>query len=157
MPFIAEKIPTFTEFANSSLQDIYGDKINTSYMREVTDLNSYILINNGDSTFKRVKLPDLAQTIPILSSDVFDYNKDGYEDVIISGNIYNTEVETPRLDNPFALVLLSNKKNGYQCLSPNATGLYTIGNTKSVRVLNDPKVLIIGNNSESIESFLINN
>jgi len=37
------------------------------------------------------------------------------------------------------------------------TGLYTIGNTKSVRVLNDPKVLIIGNNSESIESFLINN
>ena len=157
MPFIAEKIPTFTEFANSSLQDIYGDKINTSYMREVTDLNSYILINNGDSTFKRVKLPDLAQTIPILSSDVFDYNKDGYEDVIISGNIYNTEVETPRLDNPFALVLLSNKKNGYQCLSPNATGLYTIGNTKSVRVLNNPKVLIIGNNSESVESFLINN
>ena len=43
------------------------------------------------------------------------------------------------------------------CLSPNATGLYTLGNTKSVRVLNDPKVLIIGNNSESIESFLINN
>ena len=157
MPFIAEKIPTFTEFANSSLQDIYGDKINTSYMREVTDLNSYILINNGDSTFKKLKLPDLAQTIPILTSDVFDYNKDGYEDIIISGNIYNTEVETPRLDNPFALVLLSNKKNGYECLSPNATGLYTTGNTKSVRILNDPKVLIIGNNSESMESFLINN
>ena len=66
-------------------------------------------------------------------------------------------METPRLDNPFALVLLSNNKDGYYCLSPNATGLYTKGNTKSVRVLNDPKVLIIGNNSESIESFLINN
>ena len=50
MPFIAEKIPTFTEFANASLQDIYGEKINTSYMREVNDLKSYVLINNGDST-----------------------------------------------------------------------------------------------------------
>ena len=157
MPFIAEKIPTFTEFANSSLQDIYGDKINTSYMREVTDLKSYILINNGDSTFKKIKLPDLAQTIPILSSDVFDYNNDGYEDIIVSGNIYNTEVETPRLDNPFALVLLSNNKDGYYCLGPNSTGLYTKGNTKSVKILNAPKVLIVGNNNESMESFTINN
>ena len=157
MPFIAEKIPTFTEFANSSLQDIYGDKINTSYMREVTDLKSYILINNGDSTFKKIKLPDLAQTIPILSSDVFDYNNDGYEDIIVSGNIYNTEVETPRLDNPFALVLLSNNKDGYYCLGPKSTGLYTKGNTKSVKILNAPKVLIVGNNNESMESFIINN
>jgi hypothetical protein len=157
MPFIAEKIPTFTEFANSSLQDIYGDKINTSYMREVTDLKSYILINNGDSTFKKKKLPDLAQTIPILSSDVFDYNNDGYEDIIVSGNIYNTEVETPRLDNPFALVLLSNNIDGYYCLGPNSTGLYTKGNTKSVKILNAPKVLIVGNNNESMESFTINN
>ena len=157
MPFIAEKIPTFTEFANASLQDIYGEKINTSYMREVTDLKSYILINNGDSSFKKIKLPDLAQTIPILSSDVFDYNNDGYEDIIISGNIYNTEVETPRLDNPFALVLLSNKKDGYYCLSPSTTGLYTKGNAKSVKILDNPKVLLIGNNNESIESFKINN
>ena len=157
MPFIAEKIPTFTEFANASLQDIYGEKINTSYMREVTDLKSYILINNGDSSFKKIKLPDLAQTIPILSSDVLDYNKDGYEDIIVSGNIYNTEVETPRLDNPFALVLLSNKKDGYYCLSPNTTGLYTKGNTKSVKILDEPKVLLIGNNNQSIESFKINN
>ena len=157
MPFISEKIPTFTEFANASLQDIYGEKINTSYMREVTDLNSYILINNGDSTFKKLKLPDLAQTIPILTSDVFDYNNDGFEDIIIGGNIYNTEVETPRLDNPFALVLLSNKKDGYFCLSPNNTGLYTKGNTKSIKIINNPKALLIGNNNGSIESFKINN
>ena len=157
MPFLAEKIPTFTEFANASLQDIYGEKINTSYMREVTDLKSYILINNGDSTFKKVKLPDLAQTIPILSSDVFDYDKDGFEDIIVSGNIYNTEVETPRLDNPFALVLLSNNVDGYYCLSPEITGLYTNGNAKSIQIIDNPKLLLIGNNNKSIESFKINN
>ena len=55
------------------------------------------------------KLPPLAQSIPIITSDVIDINDDGYEDVIIAGNIYNTEVETPRLDNQFALILLSNK------------------------------------------------
>ena len=125
-------------------------------MREVTDLKSYVLINNGDSTFKKNKLPDLAQTIPILSSDVFDYNNDGFEDIIISGNIYNTEVETPRLDNQFALVLVSNNKNGYYCLSPEETGLYTNGNTKSIQIIDKPKLLIVGNNNGAIESFKIN-
>ena len=35
---------------------------------------------------------------PILSTAKVDINKDGVEDIIIAGNIYNTEVETPRLD-----------------------------------------------------------
>ena len=105
---------------------------------------------------KKNKLPDLAQTIPILSSDVFDYNNDGFEDIIISGNIYNTEVETPRLDNQFALVLVSNNKNGYYCLSPEETGLYTNGNTKSIQIIDKPKLLIVGNNNGAIESFKIN-
>ena len=87
---------------------------------------------------------------------VLDYNNDGFEDIIISGNIYNTEVETPRLDNQFALVLVSNNKNGYYCLSPEETGLYTNGNTKSIQIIDKPKLLIVGNNNGAIESFKIN-
>jgi hypothetical protein len=153
MPFISEKIPTFMEFANSSLQDIYGEKINTAYMREINDLNSYVLINNGNSKFEKIKLPDLAQTIPIISSEVIDVNNDGYEDVIIAGNIYNTEVETPRLDNQFAIILISNKNKNYKALGPNDTGLYTTGNTKSIQYIENSNLLILANNNGLADEF----
>ena len=42
------------------------------------------------------KLPPLAQSIPFYQVMYMILNNDGYEDVIIGGNIYNTEVETPQ-------------------------------------------------------------
>ena len=157
MPFIGEKIPTFDEFATSSIEDIYGEVVTTAYQKKVTEFSSVILVNNGDMTFKVNKLPELAQTIPILSSETYDINKDGYEDIIVAGNIYNTEVETPRLDNQFAVVLLSNKIDNYKAIGPENTGLYTNGNTKSIKMVGDNNpLLIIANNNGNSETFIIN-
>ncbi len=157
MPFISDKIPTFEEFANASIEDIYGDEIIDAYERKVTSFESIILINKGDNKFDIEKLPPLAQSIPILSSDVYDINGDGYEDLIIGGNIYNTEVETPRLDNQFALVLISDQNKNYNVLGPDKSGLYLSGNTKSLKIIGDknPKLLVANNNS-ALEVFELN-
>ena len=85
-------------------------------------------------------------------------NDDGFEDVIIGGNIYNTEVETPRLDNQFALILASDKKKNYKVIGPEKSGLYLSGNTKSIKVLNDEKTkILIANNNSKLEVFGIKN
>ena len=157
MPFISEKIPTFDEFATSSIEDIYGETVTTAYQRKVTEFSSIILVNNGNMTFEMNKLPELAQTIPILSSEKYDINNDGYEDIIVGGNIYNTEVETPRLDNQFAIVLLSNKIDNYTAIGPERSGLYTNGNTKSIKLIKKKKpILIIANNNGNSEIFELN-
>ena len=158
MPFISEKLPTFEEFANASIEEIYGEEIIDAYERKVTSFESIILINKGENKFEIEKLPPLAQSIPILTSDAFDINKDGYEDLIIGGNIYNTEVETPRLDNQFALVLISDKNRNYNVLGPNKSGLYLSGNTKSLKIIEDknPKLLVANNNS-NLEVFELKN
>ena len=158
MPFISEKLPTFEEFANASIEDIYGEEIIDSYERKVTSFESILLINKGNNEFIINKLPEMAQSIPLIASDVIDLNKDGYEDVIIGGNIYNTEVETPRLDNQFALALLSNKNDNYTVLGPKETGLYTKGNTKSIKIINKKKSqILIGNNNSDLEIFELKN
>ena len=154
MPFISEKIPTFEEFANSSLIDIYGDKINTSYNKKATNFKSILLVNQGNGNFKKNHLPELAQLLPILDTDGIDFNSDGFEDLVVVGNIYNTEVETPRLDNSYGLILISNQKNNYKVLSPLSSGLYIDGNAKSVKVMNK-KNIIIGRNNDSIISYKI--
>jgi len=157
MPFISEKIPTFEEFANASIEDIYGDEIIDAYERKVTSFESIVLINRGNNKFDVQKLPPLAQSIPILTSDVYDINNDGFEDIVVAGNIYNTEVETPRLDNQFALVLISNKNSNYNVIGPDKSGLYLSGNTKSIKIIgnDNPKLLVANNNSE-LEVFELN-
>ena len=132
MPFISEKFETYSDFANASLEDVYGDALQDAYQGEVTNFSSVLLLNNGDGTFKKVTLPSMAQTFPILACEFFDVNKDGFEDAVLVGNIYNTEAETPRLDNGYGLVLLSNGRNGYLPVSANESGFYHKGNTKSV-------------------------
>ncbi|MBQ4821463.1 VCBS repeat-containing protein [Aquimarina sp. MMG016] len=155
MPFIAKKIPTYQEFANADLEKIYGNKINTAYQREANEFNSILLLNKGNDGFEKIVLPKMAQTIPILDSEPFDFNSDGYEDIIVVGTIYNTEVETPRLDNAFGLVLLSNKKNGYNVLGPDKTGFYIDGNAKSVELISkkNKEFLLVGMNNADIETF----
>lgn len=155
MPFIAEKIPSFNEFANASLQDIYGDNLNSAYQREANEFSSLLLLNNGDATFKKVPLPSMVQTMPILDTATIDYNNDGFEDLIIVGNIYNTEVETPRLDNPYGLILVSNKKDGYNVIGPKESGFYLKGNAKSVETisLNDKNYIIVGVNDGDVEVY----
>ncbi len=140
MPFISKKISSYSEFANSSLTDIYGKDITNKYNKKTNQFKSIILINKGHLNFEVVELPPLAQTLPILGIDSHDFNNDGYKDLIIAGNIYNTEVETPRLDNPFAYILESNKKNGYTVAKPQKTGLYLNGDVKDVKIINHKKL-----------------
>ena len=75
----------------------------------------------------------------------------------MGGNIYNTEVETPRLDNQFAIILISDKNKNYSTIGPDKSGLYLSGNTKSLKIIDDknPKLLVANNNSK-LEVFELN-
>ena len=154
MPFISKKMPSFNEFAHASLEDIYGDKIQTAYQREANQFKSLLLLNKGAGEFEKIALPNMAQTMPVLSGDTHDFNNDGYEDVLLIGNVHNTEVETPRLDNPYGLVLLSNQKDNYTVAGPEETGLYLTGNAKSIQLVFQKKqnktfAIITNNNGKS--------
>ena len=148
MPFIAEKFPTYDAFAKASLSDIYGEKLDSAVAYEANTFESILLLNQGASIFKKINLPAAAQTAPILSIAIQDVNKDGFEDAIIAGAIYDTEVETPRWDSGSGLILLSNGKDGYTP-SPQ-TGIYIDGDVKDLEVVSikDKVYLIAGRNND---------
>ena len=137
MPFIKEKFETYSEFANASLVDIYGEKLDNSYENSVTEFQSVLLINKGDMNFEKKILPIESQTFPLLDCVFLDINQDGFEDVITAGNIYETEVETPRLDAMSGVILLSNGKDGYKSVPQQNSGLFLNGNVKSIELISN--------------------
>ena len=157
MPFLAKKTPTYNAFANSTLEDLYGEQVHTAYMREATQFKSLLLLNDGKGGFRKIELPNRAQSMPILDGESFDFNKDGFQDLIIVGNIFDIEPSIPRLDNPFGLVLISNGVDGYSVVGPEKSGLYIDGNAKSVKLVeqaDSKKILaIVGTNNGPVETF----
>lgn len=155
MPFISEKFETYEAFANASLEDIYGDDLQEAYSAEVTTFSSKLLLSDGTGGFTVSKLPGFAQTAPVLSMVSKDINLDGYEDLILVGNIFETEVETPRYDGGNGTVLLSNTRDGYTVQAPAQSGLFIGGNAKSLLDIkhqgSSKKLLVGGVNNAAVQ------
>ncbi len=154
MPFIAKKYPTFDGFAKASLIDVYGDQLNRSYQKEATFFESVLLINGGNGHFKVKPLPVEAQFFPILDMETYDFNKDGYQDLLLVGGIYDTEVETPRFDAGTGLMMFSNQKDNYHPVPISKSGFYFRGASKSVSIVDD--LVVVGINNAPLSTFKIN-
>lgn len=105
MPFISEKFPTYSGFANASLENIYNEtELEESIKYEVYNFASLYLENNGGA-FTLSELPIEAQLAPINGVVINDFDKDGNLDAVVAGNYLQTEVETPTYDAGKGLLL----------------------------------------------------
>lgn len=135
MPFISEKYETYQEFADASLQDIFGaENLNESYKKEANEFRSVLLKHSKNNSYDLTYLPKEAQMFPILDAIIYDFNEDGNEDILVGGCIYNAEVETPRLDMGHGLLLYS---DGTSFVPSKSTEdyLYIPGNLKKLELL----------------------
>jgi hypothetical protein len=157
MPFIAQKFPSYSEFASASLEEVYGSSLQESYEREIDSFNSYLLLSDGNGNFTPVPLPPEAQMTPVFDLVATDLNGDGLEDLILAGNIYETEVETPRLDALSGTSLLSKGDGSYEVLPHSRTGLYMRGNVKSLQPFKEGDALwvLVGRNNDAPLLYLL--
>jgi hypothetical protein len=157
MPFVSDKFETYADFANATVDDIYGDKLLTAYQKEVSTFESKLLLNTGDGKFEVIALPALAQTAPILDIIKDDINGDGFEDLMVVGNIYEAEVETPRYDTGSGILLISDTKGGYMAVNPATNGLYIEGNAKSLMKIKhagtSKNMVLVGVNNGPLQAY----
>jgi len=158
MPFIQDKFGTYDLFAKATIDEVYGTSLDSAYYRYINSLESIALISNTEGGFDKIKLPIEAQIAPILDIEVLDVNSDGAEDIILSGNIYDTEVETPRLDGGHSLILLNDMNGKFTVVKDESAGLNLNGNIKSTAKLfhkgGNCHVLIATQNNGSVKTFI---
>ncbi len=160
MPFISDKFPKYSDFATSSLIDIYGDEnINAAYDKSVNVFRSCFLKQTTRGRYEWLELPAEANHAPILDALSMDLNGDKIDDIILAGSIYNTEVETPRLDGGTGSVLISSGSHDYSYGPCPDYCFYSSGNNKKLEHIRigEKQFLLVLKNNEELSMFEIKN
>lgn len=154
IPSLSTKFPTYEEFGNSNLGNIYGESLKTALNLKAKTFASAYLENDGNGKYEINPLPSLAQTSSINSVLINDYDQDGNKDLLIVGNLYTSEIETPRNDAGTGLFLKGNSKGQFVPTPINESGFYAPLDAKNMQTIKVGKkeVILIANNNDYIQA-----
>ena len=160
MPFIKQKFPTYKDFASADLETILGEaNLEEALHLQITTLASKVLLQDKGK-FTSHYLPSQAQISPILRILSDDFNGDGNIDLLIAGNMYEAEVETPRYDAGNGLLLTGDGKGNFQAQPISKSGFFAPKNVKDMAILrttNGQKLILVANNDDAPQVFKTQN
>ncbi len=152
MPFIQGRFPTYKAFADATLENIYGAALNDALRLKATSFASALFINvNGH--FEARPLPMAAQVSAARSLRMLDADKDGRMDLLVAGNHYGAEAETPRYDASMGLLLRGDGKGGLTPVEGRASGIsipYDTRHVLPIAIAGRGECLLVLNNSGPI-------
>ena len=152
LPGLKEKFPTFEAFADANLGDVYGDDLDEALHYKATTFASGYIENLGNGTFTVHKLPNEAQLSSINSIIADDFNNDGNLDLLMSGNLYPAEIETPRNDANMGMYLIGDGHGNFASVPLWQSGFFAPHDAKDMKMitlgkgLNKRKVILVANN-----------
>src|SRR5690606_2676592 len=125
------------DFGMADLSTVYGaEELRKATHYKATTFGTTYVENLGDFKFKTHDLKGLSQFSSVNSILIEDFDRDGHLDALLSGNLYQSEVETPRNDAGYGAFLKGNGKGQFTALHPNESGLLVRGDVKNAGLLN---------------------
>jgi hypothetical protein len=152
------RFPTYGSFAQAPIRQLFSPAELKQAIHYQTDtFASAYLRNNGDGTFISSSLPNLAQIAPIKAIVVDDVDDDGHLDLIVAGNLYDAEPNTPRADAGNGLWLRGDGAGHFTPVPPSESGFLAPLNVARLAVINTPagRALLVANTGDSLQVFAI--
>ena len=158
MPAIKKKFKNYNSFASASLQDIYTDKMLEESLRYTITSFESVYLENDNGQLKAKSLPTEAQFSNINAIAVEDFDQDGNLDIVVGGNLYNAEVETPRNDASYGMWLKGDGKGNFETQWARDSGLVILGDVRAIQKINIEKQthLLVAKNNQALQQIKVN-
>ncbi|MFT7035354.1 MAG: hypothetical protein ACJA2S_003877 [Cyclobacteriaceae bacterium] len=133
VPDIKKKFTTYNAFASATLEEVYGvEQVENALHYKATTFASSYFQNNGNGTFSVTPLDNLAQISSINDIIISDFDGDSNMDMLMAGNLYGSEIETPRNDASYGTCLLGDGKGHFKSMLSYKSGLTVMGEVKNI-------------------------
>ena len=154
IPAIKQKFQNYESFAEATLEDVYTERSLQSSLHYQVKSFASVYLENKDGKFIVHQLPVEAQISSVNEILVNDYDKDGYLDILLAGNLLVSEVETPRNDAGYGLFLKGNGKGDFSPVSANDSGLFIPGDVKAMGMIqkgSQDKYILAAKNNDYLQ------
>lgn len=149
-PGIAKKFPTYNQFSVADVSEVYGkEELKDALHYQANTFATSYVENLGNGKFKVTALPNLAQLSSVNKTIIKDFDGDGNLDCIIAGNMYESEIETPRNDSSIGLFLKGDGKGHFKVISREESGFYAPGDVKDmlpIKTKNNSNLILTASN-----------
>ncbi|MGD1894996.1 MAG: FG-GAP repeat domain-containing protein, partial [Cyclobacteriaceae bacterium] len=152
MPIIQDRFPTYEAFAEATLGDIYGEEQLEAALDYQIDTFASGWLEKTDNGLVWHPFPNQAQLSSINAIAPLPTNSPQNQQFIVAGNLYTSEVETPRNDAGYGLVLQRNTEE-FTSLKSQQSGLYVRGEVKEavpIQLANDQFAYLFAINNDSL-------
>lgn len=126
VPAIVNQMRSHRQFANTTLEELFGSRLADISYKEINALEHMVLINTGDG-FKPRPLPVESQFSAALHAGVADLDNDGNEDIFLSQNFFAVPRQVPRQDAGRGLWLRGNGDGDFTVLRGSRSGIKIYG------------------------------
>lgn len=130
--YIKDKYPTYRDFAAADVSDILGKKIKKAMHYEAT-LFSHTLFEKQSAEYNHKRLPTMPQFSVINGIIIKDFNHDGKPDILMAGNMFESEPETTRADANVGSLLINKGDGNFDDLEGSESGFFVPYNVRDIR------------------------
>lgn len=126
VPVIANRIRSHQRFANSSLKNLFGERLDKIPYKEVNSLQHTIFLSTEDG-FESRPLPLEAQFSIAFHAGIADVDNDGKEDLFLSQNLFALPRQVPRQDAGRGLLLKGDGEGNLFPITGSRSGIKIYG------------------------------
>jgi hypothetical protein len=130
LPFISGKYRSFDAYARANLSEIYGKNLKTALHLKATEFATCYFENTGEGQFRIHRLDNQAQISPVCGIIADDVDGDGNTDLVLGGNMFGTDIETPRQDAGIGLYMKGDESGDFTPVSSAESGLLISGDVR---------------------------
>jgi len=155
---LAVRFPSYVAFSLASVPQLFGaSQLQRAVHYQTDTFASVYLQNNGNGTFTTRPLPNLAQISPIRGIIAHDVDSDGNLDLIVAGNLYDVEPNTPRADAGNGLWLKGDGQGHFTPVPPVASGFLAPLDVTGLALIKTPtgSAVLVANHGDSLRAFVV--
>jgi enediyne biosynthesis protein E4 len=150
--------PTYGAFANASIKQLFTpSQLQQALHYQADTFASVYLHNDGGGKFTMTALPNAAQIAPTKAILAHDVDGDGKLDLVVAGNLYDAEPNTPRADAGNGLWLRGDGKGHFTPVPLRQSGFLAPLNVSGLALLRTPtgSSILVANTGDSLQVFAI--
>jgi hypothetical protein len=151
VPSFKTKFATYQAYAHATAADIFtADQLSSGTHLKAEEFRSGVFINTG-SEFRFQPFVNQAQAFPVRGIIPGDFNNDGREDLLLSGNNFSVRAQSGRYDAGKGILLAQQQDGSFSSIEN--SGFVADKDVRNMIRIGD--LIIVANNNDKIQVFSI--